>query len=378
MNQIDQSKRNHLIVLAGGFGTRLKKVTGRTPKPLVDVWGKPFIYYLIDRWFQSKVTDYIFLLYYEGHQIEGIVRQKFINSPAHVCTVEFIHESTPMGTGGAVAQALRKVNADEFIIVNADTWLPNGVMTLIKAPTPAIGTVFVDDVSRFGTLDINNGLVSQFKEKTGILAPGDINAGIYKLKRDDFNNCEAGKFDLENSILKVLAAQGKLKPVAIDGDFIDIGIPEDLLRFKKLIKGEEKEVKKLELFIVSELSSIADALKCFEANLSKIVFIENKNKQIIGSLSDGDIRRGLLSDCTLESSVLSCINKKFVSVPEGASQASILKQFDRDVTVLPVIGDTGSLIDIILKEDFSVMDTHPTYVLSRAPTRVTFSGGGSD
>ena len=52
------------------------------------------------------------------------------------------------------------------------------------------------------------------------------------------------------------------------------------------------------------------------------------------------------------------INKKFVSVPEGASQASILKQFDRDVTVLPVMGDTGSLIDIILKEDFSVMDTH--------------------
>ena len=53
-------------------------------------------------------------------------------------------------------------------------------------------------------------------------------------------------------------------------------------------------MKKLESFIVSELSSIADALKCFEANLSKIVFIEYKNKQIVGSLSDGDIRRGLL------------------------------------------------------------------------------------
>ena len=98
---------------------------------MVDVCGKPFIYYLIDEWFQTKITDFIFLLHYEGQQIEGIVRQKFISSPTHVFSVKFIHEATPMGTGGAVAQALKKVNADEFVIANADTWLPNGVRMVL-------------------------------------------------------------------------------------------------------------------------------------------------------------------------------------------------------------------------------------------------------
>lgn len=227
----------HLFVLAGGFGTRLKKISGQTPKPLVPVFGKPFIGYLIDEWFKTEISHYTFLLHYEATQIENYLKHKFKNPPAHVLHMNCINEISPMGTGGSVAHALERVAAEEFIIANADTWLPNGVKSLIKASTPSIGTVFVNDISRFGALVINNGVVNRFQEKTGILAAGNINGGIYKLSRDNFNSCATEKFDLENTILKKLAEKGKLKSVPITGNFIDIGIPEDFSRFRKLVQG---------------------------------------------------------------------------------------------------------------------------------------------
>ena len=59
-----------LMVLAGGFGTRLRSVVSDVPKPLAPVAGKPFIVHLIDHWVNQGIEDFIFLLHYEADEIK--------------------------------------------------------------------------------------------------------------------------------------------------------------------------------------------------------------------------------------------------------------------------------------------------------------------
>ena len=65
-----------MLVLAGGFGTRLKKELNGKPKPLADINGTPFLQLQIDKW-QNGVVKIIFLLYYESHQIISFLSEKY-------------------------------------------------------------------------------------------------------------------------------------------------------------------------------------------------------------------------------------------------------------------------------------------------------------
>ena len=58
-----------LLVLAGGFGTRLKSVVSSVPKPLAPIMGRPFLNFQMENWTSQGITDYIFLLHYEAKKI---------------------------------------------------------------------------------------------------------------------------------------------------------------------------------------------------------------------------------------------------------------------------------------------------------------------
>ena len=221
------------VILAGGQGTRLKSVTGELPKPMLDVNGSPFLYVLMKRLEESGCNHIILSLCYRAHYIID----KINNDKPVKCPVDFVIEDTPLGTGGGVKLSAKKANSEKLVIINGDTYCDINYDSLIDYSSQSdftICAVHVDDVSRYGTLDIdsNNNILSlNEKETTGA---GYINGGTYVIKAADITRFPKDQFSFEKDYIPLF--KGKLKAFISRTYFIDIGIPEDYYTLCRKIK----------------------------------------------------------------------------------------------------------------------------------------------
>jgi len=231
-----------MMLLAGGFGTRLAQVVADVPKPLAPVNGTPFLYYVLESFVQQGVNDYIFLLHHMAEKMVDFVVKEHESGILENCTVRFVREETPLGTGGSVANAVGELKLDSgFFVSNADTWLNAGIEELYNASETSIGVVKVKDVSRYGKVNLNGNSIQSFEEKTPNAGEGFINAGLYYFKPQVFAQIKETAFSMETFIFPKLVKEGKLFGKEINSDFIDIGIPEDYYRFCKWIESNKKE-----------------------------------------------------------------------------------------------------------------------------------------
>jgi D-glycero-alpha-D-manno-heptose 1-phosphate guanylyltransferase len=236
---------NILFVLAGGFGTRLAKVVNEVPKPLASVNGIPFLELLMVSYLNQGITRFVFLLHHKAEQIIEFLEKANQTAIFKNCKFDYIREETPLGTGGAIANAVRElVCKDKFYVTNADTWLDSGIKELGDVELAGIGIVNVNDTSRFGTVIQHGGKVMEFKEKMNMAIPGYINAGLYFLHPGLFENWNGLAFSLESDLFPDLVKKNQLEARIISSDFIDIGIPEDYYKFQDWVKqGKIKDLK---------------------------------------------------------------------------------------------------------------------------------------
>ena len=232
-------KPQKLLVLAGGFGTRLRTVVSDVPKPLAPVLGVPFLQHLILSWKSQGIKEIILLLHYQAEMIKDLVKSMRFSGLIDDLEIEIVVEDEPLGTGGSVLNAVDSLNIQEsFLVVNADTWLGSGLEEMMSAGPYSIGAVEVSDVGRYGELYILKGYVDEFREKSASDGTGWINAGIYHLCPEIFDNFRVGSsFSLEATVFPDFLEHSKLNAVKLDIDFIDIGIPEDYLRFCRWAKA---------------------------------------------------------------------------------------------------------------------------------------------
>ena len=225
-----------LLVLAGGFGTRLKSVVSEVPKPLAPVNGKPFLYYQIKNWTSQGLDKFIFLLYNQSELIiDFLINEK--DGILKGCEVKWIVEPGPMGTGGAVAFAVKHLKLEgDFLLTNADTWLGSGINEIIASVAQSIAVIKVKDSGRYGSVRLSGDRVVSFVEKSDTAEAGWINAGLCKLSAQSFKTTIEKEFSLEERIFPVLVKQGNLTAVKLNTEFIDIGIPDDYYRFIELFK----------------------------------------------------------------------------------------------------------------------------------------------
>jgi len=222
-----------LFVLAGGFGTRLRPVVSDVPKPLAPVGGEPFLVHLVRHWVSQGVEDFIFLLHYKAHQIENCLSILNKQPGYNEVSFRFIKEEIPLGTGGAINNALQYFcPSNGFLVANADTWLSGGIKDIASMSGPAIAAVRVEHNSRYGALELEGQLVRKFKEKIDLNDSGFVNSGLYHLVPNIFEGFEFGScFSIENDVFRRLTRDENLTAVKLEVDFIDIGVPEDYARF---------------------------------------------------------------------------------------------------------------------------------------------------
>jgi D-glycero-alpha-D-manno-heptose 1-phosphate guanylyltransferase len=228
----------NLIVLAGGLGTRLRTAVPDAPKPLAPILDRPFLGYLIESWIDQGITTLTFLLNHQADLIEAFLNSLQSNGRFGKCAFRTIIEPNPMGTGGAVAHAVRRLRmSGPFMVTNADTWLGSGIKRVFDAPVPGMAVIQVANSERYGSVRIKGDKVVEFVEKQKSLGGGWVNAGLYHLQSDTFQNWDGLPFSLEHDLFPKLVASGQVHAVPLETDFIDIGIPEDYLRFCRWVES---------------------------------------------------------------------------------------------------------------------------------------------
>jgi D-glycero-alpha-D-manno-heptose 1-phosphate guanylyltransferase len=218
------------IVLAGGLGTRLRAAVPDLPKPLAPIAGRPFLTILLDRLVQQGCTRIILSIGYLSEKIVDVIGSRHGGAG-----VDYVIENEPLGTGGALREALKSVRNKAALALNGDTFAEIDIAALMHLQQTsgkpfAMSLVSVPDTSRFGRVIVENGLVTGFREK-GTGGYGNINAGVYVLDKNLLTDSHLPeKFSFETDFM--VPRIGELLPPALvcHGQFIDIGVPEDFAR----------------------------------------------------------------------------------------------------------------------------------------------------
>lgn len=215
------------IILAGGFGTRLRHIVPDVPKPMAPVDGRPFLRYLLDD-LTSKGVDRIVLAV--GYMKEVII--EYFGDCYRGAELIYSPEDSPLLTGGAVKQALAHCREDSVFVVNGDTYFDVDLKSMaeFKAEKNASFVLAARPMSnfdRYGTLALDSsGRILKFCEKMPTEC-GIINGGIYLMDRGFLADIEAQTFSLENDVLEKVVGLKELFAFISKGYFIDIGVPVD-------------------------------------------------------------------------------------------------------------------------------------------------------
>ena len=225
-----------VIILAGGFGTRLRQVVPDLPKPMAPVGGRPFLEILLTSLACKGFRRVVLSL---GYMADKVVS----HFGAYFAGMELVYEieQTPLGTGGAVRQAMMQCGADHVFVFNGDTFLdlevPDVEAHWQAHHAPIIVGREVPDTARYGRLEKSDGRVMGFSEK-GVAGPGLINAGCYVLPIEILNGFTLGQlFSLEADFLAKAVKSQRFDLFVTDGHFIDIGVPEDYARAQSELSG---------------------------------------------------------------------------------------------------------------------------------------------
>lgn len=219
-----------VLILAGGLGTRLGKLTQGQPKPMMPIGEKPFLEYLIKTLSSAGFTDVVLLVGYRADRIMDYFR----DGQAWGMNIRYSVESTPMGTGGALklAATVIKKNTKWLIVLNGDSFLECDYQRLLefhvqKKAHVTLALSLAVDRERFGSVSINKeNVVTGFLEKTNTGASPFINAGVYVMNPDTLAGIPNGKAcSLELEVIPQLVGNG-VYGFPIEGYFVDIGLPE--------------------------------------------------------------------------------------------------------------------------------------------------------
>ena len=224
------------VVLAGGFGTRLREVVPDLPKPMAPIAGRPFLEILLSTLARKGFTRVVLSL---GFMAEKIIAH-FGESYAGMHLVYEV-ESRPLGTGGAIRAALTRCESDHVFIFNGDTYLDlevDQLESLWQAQRhPVIVVRKVPDTARFGRVEMSDGRINDFLEK-GMSGAGLINAGCYVLPKGALDDFALGQpFSLETEFFIKYLQRIRFDGFVTHGQFIDIGVPDDYVLAQTALAG---------------------------------------------------------------------------------------------------------------------------------------------
>lgn len=218
-----------VIVLCGGAGLRLRSITGDAPKSLASIGSRPFLDILLS---QLRRHNFHRVILAVGYQKESI-RSQF-GDRAHGLALCYSIESAPLGTGGALQNAVDLIESDIVLVMNGDSYTDADLPAFVAEywetkPDISVLVVPADGRTDCGLVSVDpGGKVLGFREKQSAQDTQHVNAGIYMITKSLFREIPLGvQSSLETGLFPKWLAEGKyIRAFRHYGECIDIGTPE--------------------------------------------------------------------------------------------------------------------------------------------------------
>jgi glucose-1-phosphate cytidylyltransferase len=218
-----------VLILAGGYGTRLSEETEIRPKPMVEIGGKPILWHIMKTYSHYGFNEFIILLGYKGYYIKEYFANYFLhqsditfdmsngemkvhNNTSEPWKVTLLDTGIDSQTGGRIKRAKDFIENETFMLTYGDGVSDVNLEKLLKFHYKNKSTVTmtaIQPAGRFGALDIEDNIIRKFIEKPA----GDgswINGGFMVCEPQILDYIESDSTVLEKNPLQTLAQEGKL------------------------------------------------------------------------------------------------------------------------------------------------------------------------
>lgn len=222
-----------VVILAGGFGTRLSEETDVIPKPMVRIGNVPILRHIMNYYAEFGHIEFILALGYKANTIIEYFDQVALNEPNISWKIQLVDTGLDTATGGRIKR-LQNLLKDEFLMTYGDGLSNVDIYALIEfhRKSGRLATLTaVKPPPRFGAIEISNGAVTNFAEKNPKNS-GWINGGFFCLNKQVCSLIEGDQTTFENEPLNHLAAQGQLGAYEHEGWWQ----PMDTLRDKRTLQ----------------------------------------------------------------------------------------------------------------------------------------------
>lgn len=234
----------NVLILAGGEGKRLRSITHGGQKVVVKIGKETFLEMMLNKLIIQKFSKVYLAVGYRSEEVKSVLKISLFKD-----NIKFITEDSPLGTGGAIVNALKVINCDQILVLNGDSF--NDIdfkrffhKHLRYGSDVSILTKKVENVERYGEVVVGSEhRINSFYEKREGKRPGIINLGVYAIKTKIFENMEIKKFSIEEYFTKNVNCLD-IRSISSNGDFIDIGTPSDYEKFLNFHKGSAYDVYK--------------------------------------------------------------------------------------------------------------------------------------
>jgi D-glycero-alpha-D-manno-heptose 1-phosphate guanylyltransferase len=233
-----------VVVLAGGFGTRIKHLLPDIPKPMASVAGRPFLEWVVRFLIQQKTKKIVVSTGYKAEVIETHFSARQWNGVEIVCT----REVQPLGTAGGFLKAAREsgYTPPAWLVLNGDSLVLTQLNALCRESDEkefdaGVMGINISDASRYGTLELNDksSLIGFAEKKPG---PAIINAGVYLFRHEVLDFFPSKRpLSFEQEVFPVLLKKGvRIRGEVVDAPFLDIGTEASLKEAEGFIEQNKK------------------------------------------------------------------------------------------------------------------------------------------
>tara|TARA_B100000945_G_scaffold293122_1_gene268830 strand:+ start:4658 stop:5347 length:690 start_codon:yes stop_codon:yes gene_type:complete len=221
-----------VVILAGGFGTRISEYTKTIPKPMIKVGGKPIIEHIMSHYNRYGFKDFYIALGYKGEVIKKYFKKRKLK-----WNINFIYTGKNTMTGGRLKRLKKYINGEKFMMTYGDGVSNINIKKLLnfhnKGKKFATLTA-VRPPARFGAIRIKNKFVTYFKEKSK-LDEGWINGGFFVFEPTIFKIIKGDNTYLEREPLNILSKRKQLIAYKHEGFWECMDTKRDRDRLNKII-----------------------------------------------------------------------------------------------------------------------------------------------
>ena len=222
-----------VVILAGGFGTRLSEHTKSIPKPMIDINGKPIIYYILKFYAKHGFKDFYIALGYKGQVIKN-----FFKKNSYGWNINLIETGKKTMTGGRLKRLAKHLRNETFMMTYGDGLSNVNLKKLLKFHKnnkKLVTLTAVRPPARFGALKFKGHFVRYFKEKSKV-DEGWINGGFFVIEPKFLNFIKKDDTYLEREPLELASKKKQLVAYRHEGFWQCVDTKRDLDKIRKILK----------------------------------------------------------------------------------------------------------------------------------------------